>query len=1106
MALTAEQQMAVSLRNRTVLVSAAAGAGKTRVLTERLMGYVNDPDRPRHIDEFLVVTYTRAAAGELRSRIFSRLRELSEEAPDNEHLREQMKRVYTARIGTLDAYCREIILENAAEAGLPSGFRTGDAAEMELLRARVLEETLDTLYEQAYSEDPASLSTAGPDGHGGSKLPFRLCADTYGDERGDRALGDLILHIWQQTRCHADPMGWLREKTASFPGADWQGILFEQALCVTEAFLRDYRQMVPAVRGGALRDTYGVTLLQDLAGIERLEEVLRRKNWDEISQFTESCTFEKLKALKTGDAEPPPEAGAFKILREGWKKAFERLRPLFFGTLESHLRDVSALSPLLEGLYEAVRAFDEALTAEKLRLAVLEFSDIERMALKLLADNPSARFTEILVDEVQDINPLQDAIISALSRDGGSVFYVGDTRQSIYRFQMAEPGIFRKKLEDAPCRVFLTKNFRSAKPILDAVNHIFSRIECPETGLLREDEFLISGKDGGDGAPVELLTGSGDEAERVARRLRKLVESGEAGADECVILMRSPKNRLPEYRAALEREGLTCAAPPGEGYFDRPEILTMLSALEVIDNARLDVPLVSVLRSPITACTPDELAALRSLADGPLCGCLPLSRDEKVITFYSMFQTWRELASDLPPYVLAARVTADSGFLEKAGSAARENLLLLPEVLRGYGGELRGLPDWLRKQDVSAVPASGRNVSGEGGGVRILSIHGAKGLEFPVVVVAGLSKKLNLQDQYARLLAHPRLGLGVKRRDEFSEYPTPSYRAVQAAKDSETRAEELRLLYVAMTRAEKRLILSCGAPLEGEALPMLTKGDLILNPTVASWLLKVRDPRWKRSDPEPASPAVPPGPEPSERPARPPEPDWRYPYPDAVDTPSKMTATGLKGRYPDEQVHEDAAEYAPFPGERRSPLARPAFLDGGAGEREYASPTGRGTAIHLFLQFADFEKCAASGGVEAETERLRANMLLSDGQAGAVDADALRAFFQTPRAKALIAAQDLRREQKFSLLVGNGDVPGLTLPEGEKVLLQGVIDCFYETPEGVVLLDFKTDRVGRGGEWIRAERYKPQMEAYAAALAAMTGRVVAERVLIFLATGAEVSI
>jgi ATP-dependent helicase/nuclease subunit A len=1044
---TAEQQQAIDLRNKTVLVSAAAGAGKTRVLVERLMGYVAHPEQPRHIDEFLIITYTRAAAGELRGRIFSRLRELSDSDPENSHLREQLTRVYTAKIGTLDAYCREIILENAVPAGLPNGYRVGDSAEMELLRARILDETLDELYERAEG-DPTHF--------------FHPCAETYGDERGDYILGALILHIWQKTRCHKDPMGWLAEKCAAFPGTEWQPLLLDQALCIAETFHQDY-----------IRTDGGSTGEKDLLELEKLLSVLRGGDWDTAALFVEGYGFER---LSSGCSD------AFKDLRNRWKHALtHKIKQLVFESAETHRKDASALKPLLMGLADAVRLFDENLMSEKLRLAVLDFTDAERIALNLLEDKPPARFTEILVDEVQDINPLQDAIVTALSRDSENLFYVGDTRQSIYRFQMAEPEIFSKKLQTAPNKILLTKNFRSRKAILDAVNHVFSRIDCPEMGMLKENEFLISGSEEKDNSPVELLIAGedGGEPERVARRLRQLINSGEASAGDCVVLMRSPKARLQAYKNALEAEGLTCATPSGGGYFDRPEIQTVISALEAIDNARNDIAFLSVLRSPAVACTPDELAELRLLAPGPLCDCLQLSSTPKIAAFFSLFQTWRALAADLPPYVLAARFMADCGLPRKVSPAACENLLLLPEFLREYQGCLRGAADWLRKQDRSIPAAAGTPANG----VRILSIHSAKGLEFPVVVVAGLDKRLNLQDTHARLLAHPRLGLGMKKRDGGAETPTPSYRAVQAVMDGETRAEELRLLYVAMTRAEKRLILSVGKITDSQPSLTVSKGDLILQSSVAAWLLKTRSPDWSVVTAEQAQTGDVPLPRETAASVQPPAPEWVYPFPEAVDTPSKMTATGIKRRFPDEFTHDNAA---PWQG------------------RSKETATQHGTAAHLFLQFADFAKCVDTSGVDSELRRLLHEKQLTQDQVLAVDIGTIVSFFSSPRGKTLIAAKGLRREQKFSLLIQNGDIPGLALPHGEKVLLQGVVDCFYQSGGGLVLLDFKTDRVKRGGEAERAERYRMQIDAYAAALQAMTGRPVTEKVLVFLSSGFEV--
>jgi ATP-dependent helicase/nuclease subunit A len=933
----------------------------------------------------------------------------------------------------------------------------------------VLDETLDSLYEE------------------GNPL-FLRCADTYGDERGDSLLGELILQIWQKTRCHPDPMGWLKGMAENFPGSGWKSILLSQALCIAETFRRDYIQVQDS--------PYEENWRQDLNDMDVL--ISRLDDWNQASEYLEKYNFLRLKSLPKGIVDE-----GFKDLRERWKKALSgKIKDIINGTADSHIERAEDIRPLLAGLTDAVCAFDRAVTEEKTRLAVLEFTDVQRIALRLLEGKPPARFVEILVDEMQDINPLQDMIITALSRDGENIFYVGDTRQSIYRFQMAEPEIFQKKLDTAPNKVPLTKNFRSHKPILDAVNHVFSRVDCPEMGRMKEDGFLISGETGDDmpGAPVELLVSGNDEmteAERVAKRLRRLIDAKEAKPGDCVILLRSPKSRVAEYTAALKREGLDCAEPPGEGYFNRPEIITLMSVLEAIDNARMDIPLICALRSPIAGCTPDELAELRTLSRGALYECLPLSDNQKIKEFIKLFQAWRDIAADLPPYLLAARIMSDTSLPQKMDGDACENLLLLPEVLREYHGGLRGLGDWLRKQE-SAVPPGGCGAArqprleqgicqGEQSTpVRIISIHSSKGLEFPVVVVAGLDKKINLQDKNKRLLAHSRLGIGIKLREGLTETPTPHYRAVQAVMDGETRAEELRLLYVAMTRAEKRLILSVGAMPEGRVNQTVTKGDIILRSNVADWLLMARSPDWKVVEEGIGAAAggvadgVPRAGEKAERHVM---PDWSYPYAEAVDAPSKMTATGLKGRNPDEQTHEGAEVW-------RAASALP--------------PAEKGVATHLFLQFAEFDKCLDTGGVAREIKRLAARELLTAGQADAIDIEKMENFFKTARAITLSSAKGLRRELKFSILVQNGEIPGLAIPEGEKVLLQGVIDCCYETEGGLALLDFKTDRVKPGGEKSRAEHYRPQMQAYAAALGAITGKPVTERVLVFLSTGREI--
>ena len=1120
MTLTNEQRAAIDLRGRTVLVSAAAGAGKTFVLVERLMGYVLDERRPRNLDDFLLLTFTRAAAGEMRARILSRLRALLRENPSDAHLRAQQRRVYTAKICTLDAYCREILGENAALAGFPAGFRVGDEAELALLEARVLEDTLDELYE-AHKDRPES--------------PFSVCAAIYGDMRGDRALSELILSTWRKMRGNPDPSGWLDRQLESFRTFDpsWPMTVLTQALETAMPHRAALSRLLERVRSTDLAEAYGPALESDIASLDGLCAAFLR-SWDAASDELENYRAERLRPARgTGEAALADEV---KAAHKRWGDTVKKLSALICGKMDDLRGEIHAAAPVLEGLFEGVRVFDRNLRAEKLRLKALGFSDIEHAALELLAPGGgrgalagrySERFAEIMVDEYQDLSPVQNALVDALSKNGSNVFYVGDVRQAIYRFQMAEPALFLSKYNafpsyeqappDGPCKVLLTKNFRSRPEVLDAVNHVLSRVDCPEMGPLRRENFLIAKKPPAEDYPaVELLESArGDdesraeaEASAVARRLHVLLDSGEVSVAEgdtsrpsapgdVVILMRSPGARAPYYRAALAAVGLQCSAPDGENYFERPEIETVTALLSVIDNALDDLAMLSVLRSPLVLCTPAELAALRLLSDASLFECVRASDNQKIKDFAKKLALWRSLSAELSPFTLAARILADTRLPGLYGGAARENLLELPEILAAYkGGDLRGLKAWIagqaeksRRSPISGLPENA---------VRLMSIHKSKGLEFPVVVLADMGKRFNRDDQTARLLIHPRTGLGPKLRDEYSEYPTVAWKAVRAVIDREMLSEELRLLYVGMTRAADKLILSCG-PVDREPVPFMERGEMTAASSVADWLLPLRDPAW------PVVTAVPPveeasseAPETSFEKIEAEAPEFIYPFAQAIDTPSKMTATGLKGRFIDAEAGQDA----PPPVFEKISLRRPR-LD--AEERAGLTAAEKGSAFHLFMQFADFSKCRGMAGIEGERARLTGMGLLTREQAESVDLRSVVRFFQSETG-GIMPDAGLNRECKFSVLVSAEDMPGLSLPPGERVLLQGVVDCWFEYGGGLCVIDFKTDRIAPGGAPARAEIYRAQLEAYSAALRMMTGRPVLRRLLVFFSTGEVVEV
>ena len=1112
LALTPEQNAAVTFRGGALLCSAAAGAGKTRVLVERLMGHVRDPESPAHADDFLLLTFTRAAAGEMRERILERLRALCHENPRDGHLRAQLTRVYTAKICTLDAYCREILMENAAAAGLLSGFRIGDASEMALLEETALDETLDSLYE-ACGDQP--------------EAPFSLLCDAFGDVRGDTALSSLILELWRKTRCHPGPEGFLKEQPGrletGLPG--WCAALLRGALDIAAAWRGPYARMKPELERDDIAAAYLRNWEEDMAGMDALARA-GAAGWDEAALFLEGYAFSRLASIK--NERKTPACACFADLREGWKKTFARLRDKISGPLARHRADLEALRPLMAGLVTAAEAFDRTLRELKERRGVLDFSDVEHKTYHLLTKNGApnalaeryaARFREIMVDEYQDINPLQNALIDALSQKGGNIFYVGDARQSIYRFQMADPSLFLQKLKSAHT-VLLRENFRSRPGILNAVNHVFARIDCPETGRLPEKAFMVSGRASQDpprSAPVEILRCRRDgdeasasaEARAVAARLRALIDSGEARPRDCVILLRSPGPRTAYFRRALEAVGLGCAAPGGTFYFERPEIITALSALQTADNPYNDIALLSVLRSPMVGMTPGELANLRLLCpEGPLCDCLPLDGSPKARAFAEQLSRWRALAADLPPYELCARIMAETALPGRYEGAARSNLLVLPQALLGYpGAELRNFCLWLEKNGETAAP--GPSLGAEtAGAVEIMSIHKAKGLEFPVVAVAGLNSRFNMEDMKGRLLIHPQMGLGLCCRDAFSEYPSIAHKAVRAALDSEMRSEELRLLYVAMTRAEKKLILSVGGEWEEAPRGFVGRGDFALSAKVSDWLLHVRDENWAvwtdngeqipagseqtadNGEQIPAGSGTAGG-----APALMP-----YPYQGAVDFPSKITATGLPAAPP------------PPPAEKTPPLfpagrgaVRMPRLSAAADPPLTAAE--RGSALHLFMQLARYERCVSQEGARAERDRLLEEGFLTLSQARSIDFSPVTAFFAGETGQRLLSAKNPRREQKFSLLASADELPGAAIPPGEKVLLQGAIDCWYETPEGICILDFKTGFAPPGREAAFAERYRPQLDVYAAALRAIyPGKNILSREIVFLAAGKTVAL
>lgn len=1175
--LTPQQRAAVENRGGSLLVSAAAGSGKTRVLVDRLFRYVTE--ERYHVDDFLIITYTRAAAAELRGKIASELSRRMGQAPSDLHLRRQLLRVYQADIKTVDAFCTALLRENthllprdADKHALTPDFRVLDEGDAALIRRRVLDRVLSGFYENLTP--------------GGEQL-----ADTLGAGRDDRALVDLVLELYDKLQSHASPEGWLLQSRTAWesPASSFDATPYAQALL--KAIRRRAAHWADQLRRGAdrggpaLASGYGLRFREAARGFQDLAHA---SGWEEARRLAEAIVFPRLVTPK--GRKDDPLVVSLKQTWEGAKAALKPLTAWLDVTGEEALEDLRAVAPAMLALLDLTADFSAAFRAEKLRLNAADFSDQEHLALALLTkpdgsptelgEQVSARYAEILVDEYQDTNEVQNAIFRAVSKSGRNLFTVGDVKQSIYRFRLADPTIFLTKYaafkphteaqEGEDRKIVLSQNFRSRQEILDAANFLFENILSPEMGDLDYDEdaalhfgasyypprtdcqtefHLIAAqrKSEDNPRPVKKLTA---EARFVARRIRELLDgdypvTGPDGLfrpctpEDIVILMRSPGSRTAVFAAALAERDIPCSFQEDGGFFDSMEVSTAVALLELIDNPRQDVPLISVLRSPIFGFTPDRLAELRASApDGDFYDAVAASEEEDCAAFLSTLEGLRLAARDMSVHRLLWHIYNSLNLLGlfgamDSGLERRENLIALARQAEKFeSGGCRGLFAFVtqlrRLLEAGKAPAASGGASAPGG-VRLMSIHKSKGLEFPIVILADLDHAFSRQDFDTPVLVHPSMGLGPQRVDlkRKIRYPTLARAAIEETLRRENLAEEQRVLYVAMTRPKEKLILvnslyfaetrlqrlaasaACPAPPESVAA-CRTFGEWILLPLLcrpeaeplralagaevpvvpcagAPWQIVLHESRDFQDHPL-SSPSVQ-----KEEGARtsfdPALLSFQYPYRRESALPAKLTATQLKGRLLDQEIAENAA-HTPY----LRPLSQPKFRR----EQKGLTPAERGSATHLVLQYLDFRNSDVSAQVAALAER----DLLTPQQAEAVDVPALRRLLASPLAEELRAAEEAGRkplrEYRFALLISAREYDSLASEE-DSILLQGVADCCFETEAGLAVVDFKTDQV-RSPEDVRlrAEHYRPQLEAYSLALSRVLGKPVVRRILYFL--------
>ncbi len=1151
---TDSQQDAISARRGTVLVAAAAGSGKTAVLVQRAIERLTDPVNPTNADRMLIVTFTKAAAAEMRARLERRLHDLLREHPGDPHLRRQSILLSQAHIGTVDSFCAEMVREFFHLLDLSPDFKiVSDKQEEELTHA-ALNEVLGEAFE---SGTVASL------------------ADAFAGERDDRRLMEMVLTLYRFMQSHPFPEKWLAEKVAMyFPGPEEQASLspWERVIVAYAQETASHcvgllsRALEECREDPAVEKAFYAPLEKDRASFQEMEALATQGDWDGLSQWVGA--FKPAPAKAPNGYKDDPLVVRVKAYRDGAKSAAEELQKYLSADREACARETAQTAPLVRSLGELTLAFSQRYGEKKRAGNFLDYSDLEHQAIRLFlgedgaptaaAREVAARFDEIMIDEYQDINEVQDSLFRAVSKDGKNLFMVGDVKQSIYGFRRAMPEIFLRcrrafqkydRQQDAyPAYIVLDRNFRSREEVTSTVNFVFSRLMTQQTGDMdyTGEERLVCGADYApkEGCETELqfIARSGgvpaEEAEGawIAQRIRQLVEGGftvsdkggerPAGYGDFCILLRSANQYAYAYAQQLQAHGVPARASVAGGFFQAAEIRVMLSLLRVIDNPNQDIPLLSVLMSPLYGFSADDAARLRlESRDVPVYISLLRAaqtdpRCERVIREIGQY---RAVAATMPSdtflnYLYSKTDYPDMALAMENGVQRLANLRLLEKYARDYEGSgYHGVSGFVRfldrlKDNNSDLQAAELSPT-DRNAVTVMSIHKSKGLEFPVCIVAGCGRNF-VSDQRAEVLLHPELGLGVKLRDRkrSARFTTTAREAIGLETARSSAAEELRILYVALTRAKEKLILvgSWEDPARtASKLALELTGDGPSPYTVrrgknaAQWLLLcalchpdgaqlrqeagapaecvVREDYtpWKIAlshyqPQEAAAQTQAPAPEP---------PDLQlyeelveqvnfvYPHEVAVAIPAKVAASKLAAQ------QDGSGEIT---------LSRPAWL----GEQGM-TPAERGTALHAFMQFADFS--AALADPQGERERLVEMALLTPEQGAAVDLSRVGKFLESPLGKRVLRSSQVEKERRFTAVIP----ASLAEPEAsageEEVILQGAVDCTFVEDGCLHIIDFKTDRVPDMEElW---QRYQAQLQLYGYAMEEVSGLPVGELIL-----------
>ena len=1146
---TPAQSAAITARGGSLLVSAAAGSGKTRVLVERVVGLITDPVSPVEADSLLIMTFTNAAAAKLRADITTRLAEEVRAHPGDMRLRRQQLLLQRAAIGTVDAFCLHFVQQHFAALDVPPDFATAEEAEL----ARIEQETLSAILETAYTD-----------------ADFRAFADLYDRGRTDNTAGNAVLELYHFSRALPHPAEALQQFAAMWqqdaPPQDtpWG----QNLLAISLQRAEGARALLQAAARTAAQDeaadfAYTAILQEEADRVTWLCQVLEKGDWDKsVAALGEFDTAWRRAGRIKGGKDGNPCAFAASELRARAKKQIESLRTDFLlCTGEEYAADRRRAAPLVAALVRVTQQFADACFAAKCEEKLLDYADFEHLTLDLLLtpDNRrtplcrtvSSRYSAVLVDEYQDTNALQDAIYFALARpEGDNLFFVGDIKQSIYRFRQADPQVFVDKQQrwqtypqpaPQPASLALDANFRSAPGVIAGINYLFEVFFSQGLGGVEygDGQRLVVGNKTTDYrgfCEVDVIDGAGAEgdAAAIAARIQAMVSEGFAVRDKAAqrpcryddfcILLRG-RGDFAVYEAALRTAGIPVFADTAADLLDEPHIRPFAALLRVIDNPAQDIPLAAVLLSPMFPYTADDLVTLRGACPGgSLYGAVLYGGQPRFAPFLETLAEFRRLARTLPVDALLEELLARTGYLAAVGALpegarCREDLQSFCAWAASAGRT--GLPGVIRAMD--AAQQNGGLTQSTGGQTRpgcvsIMTVHRSKGLEFPVVFVANTSHQFNQSDAIRPVLTHSKLGVGVMLRagSTAKRYKTLPYAALAQAIRTETLSEEMRVLYVALTRAQDALIITIPLKKTDSALktPALCAHAEATGPEAmqsmnswAGWLLTATllhphsDALWAHTGLLPhylptrvpltvrllaASEAAP---APAEIPA---------PAPDAalLDT-LRQSFAWHSPRAPLQKIPAKVSVSAVAHAARPVALERPAFL-----QKSGLTGAERGTAIHAFMQSVPFDGPAPD--LDAEVQRQIDARLLDPDLADKLDLDRVRPFFESAVWRRIRHAKAVLREEPFITALPAAQI---TPEAGEceaEVLVQGIADLVLVYDDHAEILDYKTDRSRDASFYI--EEYAAQLRLYRRAFAQRLAVPVTKLTIYSFTLGQEIDI